>query len=179
MWKKPSAQVVGQDACQARKVCAAEPIRLIPWTRARLTYLVEITCVLKYPESNGRTDGASPWSLRQTGLYQKFEPLTKRSLWVLLNPTRNSVAEQKVFDLLQRSSSLMTPGEEPQLLGLLLLSIYSRNWRTYMAYYEEKEIRIVRTETSGLGTHRTPTVVRLLIGVVSQTTSSPRSSMKS
>ena len=117
---------------------------MISLLEAGLMGIAEITFVLKYPESNGRTDGPSPWSLRQTGLYQKFEPLAKRSLWVLLNPTPNSIADQKVFDLLEQYSGSMKPRQEPRLLGLLLLSAYFRNWRTYMAYYEEKELRIVR-----------------------------------
>ena len=105
---------------------------------------IEIACVLKYPERNGRTDGPSPWSLRQTGTYQKFDPVTRKSLWILLNPNCNASADQRVRGLVQESSnSKKLQKAPPPLIGLVPLAIYFRNWRSYMAFYEEEELRMV------------------------------------
>lgn len=37
-------------------------------------------------ELNGRQRG-SPWSLRQTGVYQRYDPMTHQSKWILLQPS--------------------------------------------------------------------------------------------
>lgn len=37
----------------------------------------EASFVVKYPEHNGRSEGADPWSIQQTGVYQSFDTATK------------------------------------------------------------------------------------------------------
>ena len=99
--------------------------------------------VLKYPENNGRTDGADPWSIRQTGLYQSFDVTTKTSVWILINPRQNTAADKRVKDLLgSRERFAAIEGQLP-LVGLMVLSTYFGNWRTYMAFYEKEELRMV------------------------------------
>jgi len=92
-----------------------------------------MTCVLKYPENNGRTDGADPWSIRQTGVYQSYESTTKTSLWILLNPRQDTVLDTQVKALLAAHDNPLNLYEEPSLLGLIALSTYFANWRAYMA----------------------------------------------
>ena len=99
--------------------------------------------VLKYPENNGRTDGADPWSIRQTGLYQSFDVTTKTSVWILINPRQNTAADKRVKDWLgSRERFAAIEGQLP-LVGLMVLSTYFGNWRTYMAFYEKEELRMV------------------------------------
>lgn len=102
---------------------------------------------MKYPEHNGRTDGADPWSIRQTGVYQSFDTAKKTSIWILLNPRENTVAENRIKGLLNTQDGFSDPQGQPPLLGLIVLSMYLNNWRTYMAYYEKEELRMVSSIT--------------------------------
>ncbi len=99
--------------------------------------------VLKYPESNGRTDGADPWSIRQTGVYQSFNPTTKSALWILLNPRHGNAADDRVRNLLNAQECISPLHCQPPLIGLVVLSTFVINWRSYLAFYEEEELRMV------------------------------------
>lgn len=98
--------------------------------------------VLKYPESNGRTDGVDRWSIRQTGIYQSFDSTSRTLLWILLNPRQDTAADAQIKRLLgaQCSSHLQS---QPPIVGLIVVSTYFANWRTYMAYYEEVVLRMI------------------------------------
>ena len=104
---------------------------------------VEMTFVFKYPEHNGRSDGADPWSIRQTGVYQSFDPLTRTSLWMLLNPRRNAAADTRIRGILNDPEGSSQLHQQPPLIGLVVLSTYFANWRTYMEFYEKEELTMV------------------------------------
>lgn len=101
----------------------------------------EVTFVFKYPEHKGRSDGADPWSIRQTGVYQSFDPLTTTSLWILLNPRQNAAADTRIRGMLNEPEG--SPHQQPPLIGLVVLSTYFANWRTYMEFYENEELKMV------------------------------------
>ena len=104
-----------------------------------------MTFVLKYPENNGRSDGANPWSNRQTGVYQSFDSRTQTTLWILLNPKPQSAADDRIKDLFSTGTDgFLHLQEQRPLVGLIVLSSYMLNWRTYMAFYEKEELRMVR-----------------------------------
>ncbi len=110
-------------------------------TKART--FVEMAFVFKYPEHNGRSDGADPWSIRQTCVYQCFDSSTSTSLWMLLNPRQNTAADARIKCLLNAPESSPHLHQQPPLIGLVILSTYFANWRTYMAFYEKEELRMV------------------------------------
>ena len=110
---------------------------------ARCLLFAEMAFVLKYPENNGRTDGADPWSIRQTGVYQSFDVTTKTSVWILINPRQNTAADNRLKDLLCSRDKFPTMEGRKPLVGLMVLSTYFGNWRTYMAFYEKEELRMV------------------------------------
>ena len=104
-----------------------------------------MTFILKYPENNGRSDGASPWSNRQTGVYQSFDSKTQTILWILLNPKPLSAADSRIKELFSAGpDDFLRLQEQRPLVGLIVLSSYMLNWRTYMAFYEKEELRMVR-----------------------------------
>jgi hypothetical protein len=102
-----------------------------------------LALVLKYPEHNGRIDGADPWSMRQTGIYQSYDTTNRTSVCVLLNPKENTAAENRMKKVFDAEDGLSDANGQPPLLGLIVLSTYLNNWRTYMAYYEREELRMV------------------------------------
>lgn len=101
--------------------------------------------ILKYPEDNGRGEGADPWSIRQTGVYQRFESETRTSLWILLQPKQQTAADSRIKNLLiaNTKGDSFELEEQPPLVGLITLSTYFANWRAYMAYYEKEELTLV------------------------------------
>ena len=103
----------------------------------------EMTFVFKYPEHNGRSDGADPWSIRQTGVYQSFDPLTLISLWMLLNPRQSAAADTRIREILNEPDGFPHLQQQPPLIGLVVLSTYFANWRTYMEFYEKEELKMV------------------------------------
>ena len=105
--------------------------------------MAEIAFAVKYPENNGRTDGVDPWSVRQTGIYQSFDSRTKSALWILLNPRHGTVADARIRSLLNAQEHVSLVNRHQPLIGLIVISTYFANWRAYMAYYEEEELRMV------------------------------------
>ena len=104
-----------------------------------------MTFILKYPENNGRSDGPSQWSNRQTGVYQSFDAKTQTTLWILLNPNPQSAADSRIKDLFSAGpDDFLRLQEQRPLVGLIVFSSYMFNWRTYMAFYEKKELEMVR-----------------------------------
>src|SRR5438045_1558114 len=57
---------------------------------AFLTILIalEFCYSIRYMEKNGRETG-DPWSLRQSGVYQKVDAQTGNSTWILLQPAES------------------------------------------------------------------------------------------
>ena len=110
---------------------------------ARCLLFAEMAMILKYPENNGRTDGADPWSIRQTGVYQSFDVTTKTSIWILINPRQNTAADKRLKDLLSSQDKFPAIEGQLPLIGLMVLSTYFGNWRTYMAFYEKEELWMV------------------------------------
>lgn len=104
-----------------------------------------MTFVLKYPEHKGRSDVADPCSIRQTCVYQSFDPLTTTSLWMLLNPRQNTAADARIKSVLNASEDSPHLHPQPPLIGLVVLSTYFANWRTYMAFQEREEPKMSGT----------------------------------
>ena len=99
--------------------------------------------VLKYPERNGRHEGMDAWSIRQTGIYQSFGWPTRTTLWLLINPKRDSAAHMRVKHLLKTRVDFSDFHQQSPIIGLVVLSTYFANWRTLMAFYEREELRMV------------------------------------
>ena len=122
----------------------------------------EMTFVLKYPERNGRIDGADPWSIRQTGVYQKVNPWSKTSLWILLNPRQNTAANARIENLLKSQEIHSSLQWQPMLLGLIVFSVYFTNWRAFMEFSEKEEMRMV-----DLSSKSPPPILSLTLALVS------------
>ena len=133
-WKKCAQSSKGMLPC-----VFMAPLSQLTWAKA----FAEMAFVLKYPEHNGRSDGADPWSIRQTCVYQSFDPSTETSLWMLLNPRQNTAADTRIRGLLNAPEGFPHLHQKPPLIGLVVLSTYFANWRTYMAFQEKEELKMV------------------------------------
>jgi hypothetical protein len=112
----------------------------------------------QYVERNNRTFG-DPWSVRQTGVYHRFETVAQPSskhdkgketiaernaenLWMLLHPMPKSRAQTRLAAAVE---GLMAEelAEDPLRLHVLILSSYVDNWRWYLHDVKRRYTRFV------------------------------------
>lgn len=95
-----------------------------------LDFCTELCYNIRYVERNGRGTG-DPWSLRQTGIYQKYYPAAKRSVWILLEPSKT--LQERLRTILNSKRSDSDVGERsPMLLHTLILFMTASNWGSYL-----------------------------------------------
>lgn len=86
---------------------------------------------------NGRKSG-SPWSLRQTGVYQKVDFRTGSSTWIMLQP---SALAAKRFENVDEA---FPPLQDVMYPHTMLLSAASKYWKEYVAYLHQSLRLLVR-----------------------------------
>ena len=91
-------------------------------------------------ERNGRLHG-NPWSIRQTGVYHRYSPLENSSVWLLLHPLANSIAQKRLNDCYSRPHCGLNIN--PLRIHILLLSSYLDNWRWYLKDLGNTFLKIV------------------------------------
>lgn len=85
----------------------------------------------RYPAENGRKPG-SPWSLRQTGIYQQVNLQSKESVWILL---------QSSAKVLRRVEGILaSPSDEahPMRAHVILLFTMAADWHKYISYLQKQ-----------------------------------------
>jgi oligoribonuclease (3'-5' exoribonuclease) len=97
---------------------------------------LDICYLFKYVEKSKQSCRKNPWSIRQTGVYHKYNEHTKQSLWIVLSPTSDSAAQQRIVEYVQNASNRRKLIANSILLHTLLLSSYISNWRDYCEYHE-------------------------------------------
>lgn len=83
---------------------------------------------IRYFELNGRGRG-NPWSLRQTGVYQKCMS-NERSVWLLLNYS-NYLSDRVSAALAEESNLVGACAASPLVPHIFILSTAARNWDQY------------------------------------------------
>jgi hypothetical protein len=107
---------------------------------------VEICYTVRYYERHGR-DIHNPWSLRQTGLYQRVVVATQQASWIILqysDTVKDAVIEK--LERLTRDHSMMR--QRQVLLHLAVLTSSLRNWDEYFEYQAAELEKLVRTTIS-------------------------------
>lgn len=111
-----------------------------------LIHYVEVAYIFKYPEEKDVSDDPKkdPWSIRQTGVYQRYEIKSQQSTWILLHPVKDSIAHTRLTTSLNSMSNCAELHRHPLQLHNFLISTYLRKWRDYMLYYEKQLLPLVR-----------------------------------
>jgi hypothetical protein len=93
---------------------------------------LELCYTLQYVEDNGRKDG-NPWSSRQTGVYQQVDFKTRKSVWIILQPSKyiRECLEQPLQD---QDQNLSGPDRNPMLLHALFLQTTAEDWEGYIQH---------------------------------------------
>ncbi|KAG0651758.1 hypothetical protein D0Z07_1903 [Hyphodiscus hymeniophilus] len=69
---------------------------------------------------------------RQTGVFHRFVPDGRGSLWIFLNPRPNSNLQTRLGSVVRNSKIGRACSEEWELVHLLVLSSYLGDWRWYL-----------------------------------------------
>ncbi|KAL8661436.1 MAG: hypothetical protein Q9202_005618 [Teloschistes flavicans] len=86
---------------------------------------------VRYVARNGRPTG-SPWSLRQTAVYQQYNASTKNTVWIFLQPSADM---QRRWMEIQRSK---LPSNHPATLHVVLLFAIAAEWKDYIAHLRQE-----------------------------------------
>lgn len=113
---------------------------------------IEIAYIFKYISYKGNVDGKDPWSIRQTGVYQRYNFATKTSTWIFLHPAKESAFQTRIEQQLASPEDCAHIRENPLLLHNIFISTCFPRWRDFMAYYESRILTLVRHRLPGKGT---------------------------
>ena len=95
-----------------------------------MAFFEELCYNIRYVE---KPDGklGKKWSLRQAGIYHQIDPETRRSSWILLQPSEN-LRKRLHENLNYRQSNQQDRDASPMLLHALFLSTLAYNWVDYI-----------------------------------------------
>ena len=102
--------------------------------------LSELCYTFRYMAKNGRNSG-SPWSLRQTGVYQKVDFRTGSTTWILLQPS--TLAAKKFENI----GTTFSPLPYVMHANLMLLSVAAKDWQEFVAYLHQSLRLLVWSRT--------------------------------
>ncbi|OJJ46048.1 hypothetical protein ASPZODRAFT_67019 [Penicilliopsis zonata CBS 506.65] len=111
---------------------------------------IEIAYICKYVFFKPNDEEKDPWSLRQTGVFQRYDLRTKQSTWVFLHPTKKSLFQTRLEQIVTSQQECLKLQAHPLLLHNVLLSTVFPQWRECLAYYEHK---VLRSSTSTMTVH--------------------------
>jgi hypothetical protein len=108
---------------------------------ANLGTRIEVCYNIRYIEPNGRQKG-NPWSLRQTGVYQRLDVSEQRSTWVVLQPSKHARANLIPYLEGKDAGNIRC---KVTALHVHFVFLYSgiRNWHAYVEYAEAQLRRYV------------------------------------
>jgi len=101
---------------------------------SELTNPADICYNFRYVEQNGRTTG-NPWSLRQIGVYEKYDSLKDVSIWILISASetaREALDDIKLTNQPVDSRCLT----ETNMFHAVLIAAVSREWRKYLEHLQ-------------------------------------------
>lgn len=102
----------------------------------RLMRILEFAYVLRRVELHHRElrEEESPWSIRQTAIYHKYDPAAKiRSLFIVISPSQSG--EQMLAQSLEMATT-DSRAADPFAIHRLLIADSLMNWQDYIASLE-------------------------------------------
>lgn len=102
--------------------------------------VIEICCLLKYVELNGR-NGASPWSLRQMGVYQQFHMTSRKGRCILIQPSLD--LQRRMREEFHENENYTDYVDYWFSFQTLCVSTLNGNWLSYIKFLEKETAAIV------------------------------------
>ncbi|RYN25717.1 hypothetical protein AA0112_g8545 [Alternaria arborescens] len=93
--------------------------------------LTELTYLLKYTETRNSSEAKADWSIRQIGVYHRYDPHAMQSTWILLFPTADSSTRRDLVNELSSTCDMEQTAYHPLSLHVSLMQARIHNWRLY------------------------------------------------
>ncbi|KAB8227117.1 uncharacterized protein BDW43DRAFT_317117 [Aspergillus alliaceus] len=106
---------------------------------------IEIAYIFKYAFQKFSNDKPESWSIRQTGVYQKYDLTTKHSTWIFMNPTKDCLFQQRLMKALLSPNHCSLLKSHPLLIHNILFATFFPNWRDFLACYEARVLTVSNT----------------------------------
>lgn len=100
----------------------------------------------RYAEHKGHPNES--WVIRQSGVYHQYDKGKNASLFILLDPVPDSVAQKRILECFANSHEKIK--KNPLLLHSIVHTSYFVRWREYLAQYERNLLSIADTTTATL-----------------------------
>ena len=110
--------------------------------------MVELTYLLKYTETRNSSEAKADWSIRQIGVYHRYDPHAIQSTWILLFPTADSSTRRDLVNELSSTCDMEQTAYHPLSLHISLMQARIHNWRLYVSRFENEVWELVRLTTS-------------------------------
>jgi hypothetical protein len=113
------------------------------WEAKANASALEVAYSFKYAFQKVESDKPESWSMRQTGVYQKYDIKSKHSTWIFMNPTKECLFQKRLMQLLLSPSHCAKLKDHPLLIHSILFATFFPNWRDYLAVYETRVLTVV------------------------------------
>ncbi|KAA8895865.1 hypothetical protein FN846DRAFT_967573 [Sphaerosporella brunnea] len=102
----------------------------------------ELCYNLRYPvlRESVNTGSALVWTTRKIGVWAKYDPVAKKTVWILLQPTHQTRFQQRLLALAKRLGGSISLWD----VNRLLLSFADRDVEAYISYLESRYFELER-----------------------------------
>lgn len=93
---------------------------------------IDLCYQLMYVEPSGRPPGRDPWSIRQTGVYHRWDASVDVNLFILLHPRHSPPVQEKLENLAHKPDERDALVEHPLNVHIVLLTSCLSFWQAYI-----------------------------------------------
>lgn len=101
----------------------------------------ETAYLLKHVELHGRPGTMTPWSIRQFGIYQKFDTVTKHSSCIFIQTSLD--IQRRLAEVQKDQKTSKDVIDHWTCLHLLCIGTLGKNWAVYIKFLDKKVAEIV------------------------------------
>ncbi|KAE8146666.1 hypothetical protein BDV25DRAFT_132756 [Aspergillus avenaceus] len=106
----------------------------------------EITYIFKYAFFKSYDDDRpDSWTIRLTGVYQKYDIAANHSTFILMNPSKDCMFQKRLAQIVSSPDHCAKLMVHPLLVHNILFSTFFTNWRDYLKTYEETVLAVSRS----------------------------------
>ena len=110
--------------------------------------MVELTYLLKYTEARNPSRTKTDWSVRQIGIYHRYDPHAAQNTWILIFPSTETSTERNLVHEVSSTCNTEQVVYHPLSLHMSLIQARIHNWRLCISQFEDEVWELVRLLTT-------------------------------
>jgi len=99
---------------------------------------IELSYLLKYTEIRDSSKAKADWSVRQIGIYHRFDPHASQDTWLLIFPTAETSTQRNLVHEASSTCNTEHIAYHPLSLHMSLIQARIHNWRLCISHFEEE-----------------------------------------